>query len=420
MTRTIVGVKYRNDQGNFSGRAYTYFCELPVAVGDIVSAPTSRGTSAAVIAEVDIPENRVDKSILSKLKTITEFAEVISQSEDLPLFKVDPAPASDNHQTALSVIDQDSDHLIIIKTMPVIEQQLEALKPEIEKLVADALAMECTKENIQKVKKTRAGLNKISEALNKRRIQIKTLYMAPYDAMLQTFKNCVTDPLSKADRELGRRTDELEDADKKKTEDGIKAYFTEYAASVGYPDMPYERANINVTLSATAVSLKNQARTFIDRVSSELGIIAGLEYADEITVEYNKSLMLKFAIDTVKERHRLIDEANKRREEAAAAEAQRKEAAEKATETMAEFGRVANAFAPVAETKVTAELAPDIDSTLFAGFGQPQQATQPAPLPKGMVTAIITITDTPQRIQALEQTLSFGGYEYGITYSDNR
>jgi hypothetical protein len=62
------------------------------------------------------------------------------------------------------------------------------------------------------------------------------------------------------------------------------------------------------------------------------------------------------------------------------------------------------------EHKITAELAPGTDTSLFAGFG----------LKKDMVTAVITITDTPERIQALEQTLTFGGYEYGITRTPDR
>ena len=58
------------------------------------------------------------------------------------------------------------------------------------------------------------------------------------------------------------------------------------------------------------------------------------------------------------------------------------------------------------EHKITAELAPGTDTSLFAGFG----------LKKDMITAVITITDTPENIELLKQTLEFGGYEYGIEY----
>lgn len=55
---------------------------------------------------------------------------------------------------------------------------------------------------------------------------------------------------------------------------------------------------------------------------------------------------------------------------------------------------------------ITAELAPDTDTTLFSGFG----------LEKKMVTAVITITDTPENIELLKQMLDFGGYKYAVEH----
>lgn len=76
MPKTIVGVYYKNKySGEFDGRTYNYFCELDATVGDIVVAPTAKGDSVARIAEVDVPESRIDERILPIMKTITAFAE---------------------------------------------------------------------------------------------------------------------------------------------------------------------------------------------------------------------------------------------------------------------------------------------------------------------------------------------------------
>ncbi|MEG0778729.1 MAG: hypothetical protein RSE64_08505 [Oscillospiraceae bacterium] len=70
---TIVSVNYKSKYSDaFGGKAYSYFCDIPVKPGDIVLAPTAAGSSLAQIVEVDVPESRIDERILPLLKTITE------------------------------------------------------------------------------------------------------------------------------------------------------------------------------------------------------------------------------------------------------------------------------------------------------------------------------------------------------------
>lgn len=418
MKKTIVSAKYKNGAGEYGGRAYTYYCTVPVAVGDIVIAPTTTGERKAMIAEINIPVDNIEKSVLSKLKTIVSLAGKGEMEKGQPPKRVvigEGGSLSDAEPGDVVVFGGDAisgadEQLIIIKTMPVIEQQLEALKPEIEAMTAEALAMECTKENIRIVKKVCSDLNKKAEVLDQRRIQIKTQYMAAYDAMNQTFKTCVTDPINKAVRELRGKINELETADKKKTEDAIRLYFSEYAESVGYPGIPYDRAGINITLTATEKSLKDKARAFIDRVSADLGVIDGLKNADEITVEYNASLNLKTAIDTVKERHRQIEAANRQREEAAAAEAQRIAAAARIAEAQAQqrkekmLAAVENRpvvlSAPVVEKPPIVEAPPVVEKA-------------PDKDPNEIVRVSFTVTTARRKIRLLREFMIKEGIEYG-------
>ena len=70
----IINVQFQNKQTcAFSGRPYSYLCTIRnVAVGDIVIAPTQRGSSEARVCAVNIPMAAVAPPVRPLLKTITE------------------------------------------------------------------------------------------------------------------------------------------------------------------------------------------------------------------------------------------------------------------------------------------------------------------------------------------------------------
>jgi len=76
--KVIVSVQFRNQYNKkaeeYSGRQYSYYCSIPVAVGDKVLAPTAKGVSEAKICAVDISPAALEKNVLAILKTITERA----------------------------------------------------------------------------------------------------------------------------------------------------------------------------------------------------------------------------------------------------------------------------------------------------------------------------------------------------------
>ncbi|MEA5041583.1 MAG: hypothetical protein VB053_03465 [Oscillibacter ruminantium] len=76
MEKVIVAVRYCGKDGEPSGRAFNYFTDIPLAVGDRVIADTYKGPGEAVVSEVNIPESKVDERYLSVLKTITRKVEV--------------------------------------------------------------------------------------------------------------------------------------------------------------------------------------------------------------------------------------------------------------------------------------------------------------------------------------------------------
>ena len=72
----IININYRKDAGGYSLGRYSYHCDIPdIKVGDTVIAPTSNGERPARVVEINVPESRVDATILPHLKTITRREE---------------------------------------------------------------------------------------------------------------------------------------------------------------------------------------------------------------------------------------------------------------------------------------------------------------------------------------------------------
>ncbi|MCL2215435.1 MAG: hypothetical protein FWB91_00310 [Defluviitaleaceae bacterium] len=86
--KEIVSVKFqsKNNKQEFSGREYSYFAEIDLQVGDIVSAPVKNGYSIGKVTKANVSPQSVGCS-LSLLKTIHSLAEL------------DPEPSGDRQQT---------------------------------------------------------------------------------------------------------------------------------------------------------------------------------------------------------------------------------------------------------------------------------------------------------------------------------
>ena len=77
----------------------------------------------------------------------------------------------------------------------------------------------------------------------------------------------------------------------------------------------YEQAKINVTLTASIKSLKEQAKVFIDKIVDDLKLIETQEHKAEILVEYKQTLNVSQAITTVTNRFKAIEEEKRKQEE---------------------------------------------------------------------------------------------------------
>lgn len=83
--------------------------------------------------------------------------------------------------------------LIVVRQLPIIEDQLRQVKATVEARVGEALSLACTEETRQAVKEARSALNKEFGELEARRKEVKASIMAPYEAFEALYKECAAD-----------------------------------------------------------------------------------------------------------------------------------------------------------------------------------------------------------------------------------
>jgi hypothetical protein len=291
--------------------------------------------------------------------------------------------------------------LIVIRQLPIIEDQLAAVKQSITERVNTALSLVCTEETYKDIKKVRSDLNKEYAELETRRKEVKTAVMAPYEQFEKVYKDCAGDIYTAADRKLKQKIAEVEDGLKQQKADALKAYFAEYRQSLGLSDdlVRYEDMGIRVGLSDSLTALKKKAKDFLDHVSEDLKAIESHEDRDEILSEYRNGFNLANAMSTVAARHKAIEDARRQREEA---EARRKAQEEQARSLEAVIAAQVAQDAPVSPP-VAVEEVPSVPAPT---------AAPEAPEAEKIYSTSFRVTGTLEKLKALKQFLVEGGYQY--------
>lgn len=220
-----------------------------------------------------------------------------------------------------------NNEIIVVKQLPVIEQQLAQIKQQVAERVETVTSLVVTEDTVKAVKKARTELNAEFKAWEEKRKEVKQAVMTPYEKFEEVYNDCISNSYKAADKLLKQRIDEVENELKAKKSAEVQSYFEEYLASKGIDFVTYAQAGLNVTLSASLKSLKEQAAAFVDRIVSDLQLIETFtDLKTEILVEYKKSLNVSEAITGVKARVKAVQEEQARQEAAAenkSAEAQR-------------------------------------------------------------------------------------------------
>lgn len=232
--------------------------------------------------------------------------------------------------------------LIEIKQLPIIEEQLKNVSAVIDERVKNATSLVCTEENIKTIKEIRAEINKDFKEFEEQRKAVKEQVLKPYNDFETIYKECISDKFKNADIILKGRIEVVENELKAKKENEVKEYFEEYRNANNIDFIEYKQTKINVTLSASMKSLKEQAKVFIDKIIDDLNLIETQEHKAEILVEYKQNLNVSNSIMTVTNRFKAIEEEKKRQLEKAQqlAEESLKEQSEATEKTLNNFFKV--------------------------------------------------------------------------------
>lgn len=288
--------------------------------------------------------------------------------------------------------------LIVVKQLPQIEEHLKELSLDVDKKVENAKNLVCTEENVTTIKQIRASLNKEFKEVEQQRKIVKEQILAPYMQFEEIYKMYISDKYKSADNDLKVKIDSTENELKNIKEQEIKDYFEEYKKANNIDFVTYSQARINVTLSASRKSLKEQAKQFIDKIVDDLKLINTQEHKTEILVEYKKSLNVSQAITSVTNRFKAIEEEKKRQEELKRKqleEAQRRADESIRAQTEATRQALENFIPKTEEVEETILQAPVIEEKQ-----------------EEILTLRFTVKGTRTKLRELKQFLENGGYDY--------
>lgn len=286
-------------------------------------------------------------------------------------------------------------NLIVIKQLPVIEDQLQAVKKSIEERVELALSLVCTEETYKDIKKVRSELNKEYQELEKRRKEVKTQILKPYESFEGIYKECAGDLYARADNQLRQKINEVEDGLRKQKEEDLAKYFAEYRESLHIAEdfVSLDKAGIKVGLSDSKTALRKKAAEFLDHIASDLQVIETLESGAEVMAEYRKTYNLSGSMLIADERHKAIEAEKARREAALAAMEARK--AEEA------------AAAAAIQEAIQQEAPPEAVSAPVQ-MPDPETAVSQEPI----YSTTFKVTANLEKLRALKNFLTDGGYDY--------
>lgn len=208
----------------------------------------------------------------------------------------------------------DGEIQVRIKSVGEIESNMKEVKGYVEELNNYYKSVTFTEETLKQAKEEKAKVNKFKAEVADYRKKITAEYNKPIKVFEDTAKE-TEKLLSETYNTINQQVAGFEEEQKRQKEQEIKEYFEEYKTANDIDFVNYEQAQINVTLTASVKSLKEQAKAFIDRIMDDLKLIETQECKEEILVEYKQNLNVSKSIQEVANRHKLLEEEKKRQEE---------------------------------------------------------------------------------------------------------
>lgn len=276
----------------------------------------------------------------------------------------------------------DGEIIAKIKSVGEIESNMKDVKGYVENLNNYYKNVTFTEETMIQAKDEKSKVNKFKKQVSDYRKDIIAEYNKPIKVFEQTAKE-TEQLLTETYNTINQQVANYENKQKQEKEQEIKDYFEEYKIANNIEFITYEQAKINVTLSASMKSLKEQAKQFIDKIVDDLKLIETQEHKAEILVEYKQTLNVAQAITMVTNRFKAIEEEKKKEEQKAV----HIEMNENHEITQKSYKQLENIFNKPLE--------------------QPKEEKK-----EEILTLKFTVKGTRTKLKELKQFLENGGYDY--------
>lgn len=297
-----------------------------------------------------------------------------------------------------------NEQLITLKQAPIIiYEKIKAVGQQVETKIAE-LNLDnqlVTDETLKSAKNTRATLRKELAVFEEQRKFIKEQVNAPYEAFEKAYKEHIKVHYDNADSTLKDKINQVENRLREDKIARIKEFFTELCLSQGIDFLIFERLPLNITLSASDKSLKEQVAGFVSEVSKGLQLIDSLnepdEFKAEILTDYKQTLDIARAIQGAQYRRQ------QREAELQRIEAQRLAAEQARAAAEARAREIAPLQAPEEVPPPAIQEAP----------APPQEVPAPAPQEE-ILHYTLGVSGTRAQLRALRQFLETNNINYNI------
>lgn len=180
------------------------------------------------------------------------------------------------------------------------------------KLAASEIAeyingIELTQDNVKEVKKVLADARKVTDGLNKRRIEIKKAINSEYSEFEVMVKDLCT-IIDDADHKLRDKVKVIEEAEREEKKKKILELWnkrvTHYTINNYFPDAWELWLNpVHLNKSVSMKSVEADMTDWLEETEGAFNVLSGMD--DEYTVEYIGCLDLKTAIQNVNDRRKI-------------------------------------------------------------------------------------------------------------------
>lgn len=211
---------------------------------------------------------------------------------------------------------ENKQELIVLEQLPIIKTYLEELSKEIKIKVNNAVSLVVNEETVKDVKQVRADLNKDFKELEEQRKKVKLAIMSKYDEFEEIYKENVSNIYKSADVDLKNKIDDIENKLKEEKKEELELFAKEHFTFNNIEDVVnFNDIGLNITLSASMKSLKEQVLKFCEKISNDIKLIELEEHKEEILLEYKNNLDLTKSKLNVLTRHKQLEELRKKEEE---------------------------------------------------------------------------------------------------------